>query len=79
MFFQARYYDPALGRFLQADAFVPDANAPQALDLYAYANNSPVNYVDPSGHAPVVAIVASRSRRPSGVSTTVAWSTWRRW
>jgi RHS repeat-associated protein len=59
MYYQARYYDPALGRFLQADGFVPDANAPQALDLYAYANNSPVNYVDPSGHAPLfVALVA---------------------
>jgi RHS repeat-associated protein len=57
MFFQARYYDPALGRFLQADAFLPDANAPQALDLYAYANNSPSNYVDPSGHAPAVVAV----------------------
>jgi RHS repeat-associated protein len=58
MYFQARYYDPALGRFTQADAFVPDATSPQALDPYAYANNSPSNYVDPSGHAPVVIAVA---------------------
>jgi RHS repeat-associated protein len=59
MYYQARYYDPALGRFAQADAFVPDANGTQALDLYAYANNSPTNYVDPSGHAPLVpALVA---------------------
>ncbi|HEY3353039.1 MAG TPA: FG-GAP-like repeat-containing protein [Polyangia bacterium] len=60
MFYRARYYDPALGRFLQPDAFLPAANSPQALDVYAYANNSPINYVDPSGHAPlaVAAIVA---------------------
>ncbi|HEY3356583.1 MAG TPA: RHS repeat-associated core domain-containing protein [Polyangia bacterium] len=54
MFYQARYYDPALGRFLQPDSLVPSMNSPQQLDLYAYANNSPINYVDPSGHAPLV-------------------------
>ncbi|HEY3357994.1 MAG TPA: toxin TcdB middle/N-terminal domain-containing protein [Polyangia bacterium] len=67
-FFQARYYDPALGRFIQPDSFLPNASNPQELDLYAYANNSPINYVDPSGHAPLVpALVA-------WVATTLAVS-----
>lgn len=48
MFYNARWYDPALGRFAQADSIVPPGV--QGLDSYAYVNNSPMNYVDPSGH-----------------------------
>ena len=48
MFYNARWYDPALGRFAQADSIVPPGV--QGLDRYAYVNNSPMNYVDPSGH-----------------------------
>lgn len=44
----ARWYDPSLGRFTQADTIVPDGV--QGLDRYVYVNNSPMNYVDPSGH-----------------------------
>jgi len=37
-----------LGRFAQADTIVP--LGVQGLDRYAYVNNSPVNFVDPTGH-----------------------------
>ncbi len=47
-FYNARWYDPALGRFAQADSIVP--GGVQGLDRYAYVNNSPLVYVDPSGH-----------------------------
>ncbi len=50
MFYNARWYDPSLGRFAQADSLVP--GGVQGLDRYAYVNNSPMNYVDPSGHEP---------------------------
>ncbi len=40
--------DPSLGRFAQADTIVP--NGIQGYDRYAYVNNSPVNYTDPTGH-----------------------------
>jgi len=50
MFYNARWYDPALGRFAQADTIIPGAGNPQAWDRYAYANNNPVRYNDPSGH-----------------------------
>ncbi|MFZ5858918.1 MAG: RHS repeat-associated core domain-containing protein [Chloroflexota bacterium] len=50
IFYNARWYDPMTGRFAQADCIIP--NNIQGLDRYAYANNSPVNYVDPSGHKP---------------------------
>lgn len=48
MFYNARWYDPLTGRFTQADSIIP--NEIQGLDRYAYVNNSPIMYVDPSGH-----------------------------
>jgi len=50
MFFQARYYSPAVGRFLSADTIVPDPSNPQSLNRYAYVLNDPVKYTDPTGH-----------------------------
>ena len=50
MFYNARWYDPALGRFLSADTIVPDPGNPQDLNRYAYVRNNPVRYRDPSGH-----------------------------
>lgn len=50
-FYNARFYDPALGRFTQPDTIVPVASqGTQAWDRYAYANNNPLRYSDPSGH-----------------------------
>ncbi|MBI5351758.1 MAG: hypothetical protein HZB50_03885 [Chloroflexi bacterium] len=49
MYYGARWYDPSMGRFAQADSIVP--GGVQGLDRYAYVNNSPLNYVDPSGHS----------------------------
>jgi RHS repeat-associated protein len=50
MFYNARWYDPVLGRFAQADTMIPQAQGVQAWDRYAYANNNPVRYTDPTGH-----------------------------
>ncbi len=40
-----RYYDPAIGRFLQRDPIGIDGG----LNVYAYVGNSPTSLVDPSG------------------------------
>ena len=50
MYYHARYYDAALGRFVSADTVVPDPSRPRDLNRYAYAANSPLRFVDPSGH-----------------------------
>ena len=50
MFYNARWYDSSLGRFAQADTVVPGAGNPMAWDRYAYTENNPVRYTDPSGH-----------------------------
>jgi RHS repeat-associated protein len=51
MFYNARWYDSSLSRFAQADTIVPlQTQGVQAWDRYAYANNNPVSYTDPTGH-----------------------------
>ena len=49
-FYNARWYDPTIGRFTSADTIVPLQQGVQAWDRYAYTNNNPVRYTDPSGH-----------------------------
>jgi RHS repeat-associated protein len=49
-FYQARYYDATLGRFVSADTLVAYPGDPQDLNRYSYARNNPLRYTDPSGH-----------------------------
>jgi len=49
-FYKARFYDPALARFVQPDTLVPDPGNAQAWDRYAYVENNPIRYTDPSGN-----------------------------
>ena len=50
--FNARFYSPRLGRFIQPDSVIPDLTNSQAWNRYSYVLNSPIKYVDPSGHIP---------------------------
>ncbi|WP_456844067.1 toxin TcdB middle/N-terminal domain-containing protein [Cellulomonas sp. P5_C6] len=60
----ARWYCPALGRFLSPDPMVTDAADPLAWNSYAYCRDNPTSYIDPSGRefwkifAAVVATIA---------------------
>ena len=47
-YYGARWYDPAVGRFVQADTLTP--GGVQGLDRYAYSSGNPVKYTDPTGH-----------------------------
>ena len=49
-YMNARYYVGEIGRFASADTLVPDPTDPQSFNRYAYALNSPLKYMDPSGH-----------------------------
>ena len=44
-YLRARFYNPAIGRFLQEDTYRGDGR-----NLYTYCANNPVMYYDPSGH-----------------------------
>ena len=45
-YLRARYYNPVVARFTQEDTYRGDG-----LNLYAYCQNNPVGYYDPSGHS----------------------------
>ncbi|HEY9078053.1 MAG TPA: RHS repeat-associated core domain-containing protein [Anaerolineaceae bacterium] len=49
--YNARFYSAYLGRFVSADTLVPYPADAKAFDRYAYVNNNPMNFTDPSGHS----------------------------
>ena len=48
--YDARLYDPLIGRFISPDSIVPDLYDPQSLNRYSYCRNNPLRYTDPTGH-----------------------------
>ena len=46
----ARFYQPATGRFLSQDSYTGNPYEPWTQHLYSYVGNNPVNMVDPTGH-----------------------------
>ena len=57
-FLNARYYNPEWRRFISPDStsYIDPQNV-NGLNVYCYCNNDPVNYADPSGHFPVLAVI----------------------
>ena len=51
-YLQSRYYDPEIGRFINADSYAStDATGLLSTNMFAYCENDPVNRSDPSGEA----------------------------
>lgn len=48
--YNARVYDPQIGRFMTPDDVVPDEYNGQSLNRYTYVDNRPVSATDPTGH-----------------------------
>jgi RHS repeat-associated protein len=61
-----RYYDPETGRFLTADPI----GLKSGLNLYSYAFNNPVNWVDPSGLR-VIDVTDSRGNKVGTIDTSM--------
>jgi RHS repeat-associated protein len=61
MDYDARFYSPSLGRFLQADTIVSNAANPQDLNRFSYVNNRSIIMNDPSGHT---SSISRQSVRP---------------
>jgi RHS repeat-associated protein len=57
IYFQARYYDPAIGRFITQDPFEGDRQTPLSLHHYLYAYGNPTTYVDLDGYASVSTMI----------------------
>ena len=50
IYLRARYYQPAVGRFLTRDTYTGESDEPLSLHLYTYCENDGVNAWDPSGY-----------------------------
>ena len=51
LYMRARYYNPELRRFVNADILMGDINNSSTLNRYAYANGNPISNIDPFGLA----------------------------
>ena len=51
-YLQSRYYNPAWGRFINADALVYNDAGILGFNMFAYCINNPVNMVDVAGYKP---------------------------
>jgi RHS repeat-associated protein len=54
-YFNARWYDPEIGRFTSEDSVADDPN------LYSYCFNNPVNMTDPTGHEAASAVSSAQA------------------
>ena len=48
-YLQSRYYDPVIGRYINADGYLSTGQGLLGYNMYAYCGNNPVNRVDPEG------------------------------
>ena len=58
MYYVARWYDPEIGHFIQADSLIPEENNPIGWNRYGYVKYNPIIYNDPSGHIALLTIAA---------------------
>jgi RHS repeat-associated protein len=58
---RARYYDPATGRFTKRDNYEGQLHNPITLHKYFYANENPIDFIDPSGLTSMSDISAANS------------------
>ena len=50
-YLQSRYYDPQICRFINADSFnYINTSSRISINAYAYCENDPINFVDPTGY-----------------------------
>src|SRR5690606_34582302 len=49
-YFNARWYDQSIGRFISEDTYKGEPHDPKTSNLYVYVGNNPLRYIDPTGN-----------------------------
>ena len=70
LYYNARYYDPALGTFISPDSIVPDPGMVVDYNRFLYARGNPLKYSDPTGYS---------SQEEEECSTQGCWEEWFKW
>ena len=65
-YLQSRYYDPEVGRFINADALVSTGQGILGNNMFAYCGNNPIIYSDDNGNAPFYALKTNCYADPYG-------------
>ena len=69
-YLNTRYYDPNVGRFLSPDTILGANGGLPGYNLYAYCNNNPVMFADPSGQSLILTGIAAKVATALGVLVT---------
>ena len=69
-YLQTRYYDPVIGRFISPDSYASTGTGLLGCNMYAYCENNPVMYVDPTGESPWL-IIAGIVLGAAAVTTAI--------
>ncbi|MGQ0687222.1 MAG: RHS repeat-associated core domain-containing protein [Limnobacter sp.] len=71
-----RIYDASLGRFMSADPFIAQPANLQNYNRYAYVNNNPLSYTDPSGYFLKKLFKSSLFRAIVGIAVGISVGDW---
>ena len=73
-YLESRYYNPKIGRFLNADGYVATGQAINGSKMFVYCGNNPINRIDQSGYlwSEVWSVVKSVASEISRAITTFA-------
>ena len=58
-YLNSRYYDPQLGRFVNADGYASTGQGITGNNMFAYCGNNPVNRKDPTGQFWITALIVT--------------------
>ena len=76
-YLQSRYYNPAWGRFINADSQLNSINGILGRNIFTYCVNNPINMTDVDGHVPkwlqgVLTVVSGVTQVASGLALIAA-------
>jgi len=72
-YLRARWYDPENGRFVSVDPWEGDPQAPVSLHRYLYGNDSPAQFIDPSGNMTLTQVMAMIAILYVAIPVTVSY------